>query len=193
MPGYNVVALPWVAYDPADTMATYAAKMAAQVSDTHAVIVGLSLGGMLSVEIARQHPQWQVFIVSSAKTSEELGYDSNLLRWLSRHDVVPSYFFHTPNFFILYALGADTPETKQMLSDMIRSADPEFVRWCTHALLTWNNDSCPANVTHIHGTNDKVIDSARVKPDYWLQDGSHIMVYDRATEVGKIISDCLAG
>ena len=34
---------------------------------------------------------------------------------------------------------------------------------------------------------------ATVKPDYWVEGGTHIMVYNRSADVNRIISHCLAG
>ena len=192
IPGYQLVQLPWVSYTREDNMASYAQKMIKGITGERAIIIGLSFGGMLSVEIAKLHPGWKIFIVSSAKTSAELGYNSSLLRWVSDKELIPAALFNIPHFLSLYRLGAHTPAEKKLLRAVIRDGDAAFTRWSINTLLNWNNQSYPDNITHIHGTNDKVILSGNVQPDHWIEGGSHIMIYNRAAEVGKIISDCLA-
>jgi len=190
--GYELLPLPWVAFDKADNMASYAVKMVAGINDEHAIIIGLSFGGMLAVEIAKAHPSWKIFIVSSAKTTAELGYDSDFLRWLSGKDIVPTSLLNKPFVTGLYLLGARTDEEKKLMSQIIKDSDAALTKWSINTLLNWNNTTYTANVTHIHGTDDKVIRSANVKPDYWVAGGAHMMIYNRAAEVSKIISDCLA-
>ncbi len=192
---YELVALPWVDYDAADDMATYAAKMAGEIPEEHAVIIGLSFGGMLATEIAKTHPSWKIFLVSSAKTAGELGYNngsfSKLLKWISRSQLIPSVFLGRPNPVSMALLGAKTVEEKKMIREVMRHSDPNFYRWCINTILHWTNTTITPNIVHIHGTNDQVIRPAPVKPHYWIQIGSHIMIYNRAAEVSKIISDCL--
>lgn len=192
IPGYELVPLPWLPFDKDDNMRTYAAKMAARIHDDKAVIIGLSFGGMLAVEMGKMFPAWKIFLVSSAKTSAELGYDLGILRWISKKKIVPNYFITKPTFLTLHQLGVTTPEEKKMMGQIMRHSDPDFYRWCLDTLLHWNNYSYPTNVIHIHGTQDKVIRPANVRPDYWIEGGSHIMIFNRAAEVSKIISDCLS-
>jgi len=190
--GYELIPLPWVPFDKGDDMSSYAAKMARQVPDTTPIIIGLSFGGMLATEMAKHHPAWRIFLVSSAKTSAELSYDSRFLRWLSRKNIIPDRMFITPNFITFYNLGVHTREEKELLSQLIRESDPAFMKWSVNTLVNWKNHTYPQNIIHIHGTNDKVIRSANVLPDYWIEGGSHIMIYNRGAEVGKIISHCLS-
>lgn len=189
--GYNVVPLPWVPHTKDDTMSTYAMKMAAQIKEENPIILGLSLGGMLTTEIVRQMPVKKAFLISSAKTKNELGYSNDILRWVSKKDLVPSFMFNDPNFLQLHFLGAHTTEEKEFLRQIIRDADPVFVRWAINMLLHWESTTYPQGLIHIHGTDDKVIRSKNVRPTHWLEGGSHIMIYNRAAEVNKIIADCL--
>jgi pimeloyl-ACP methyl ester carboxylesterase len=192
IPGYELIPMPWQPFDKADNMRTYASKMAQTITAEQPIIIGLSFGGMLSVELAKQHPDWKIILVSSAKTSTELGYNNAFFRWLANKDIVPASLFNRPNSLTLFNLGANTGEEKAMMSQLIRNSDAVFMKWCVRTLLHWNNVTYPANITHIHGTKDRVIRSANVHPDHWVEGGSHIMIYNRAAEVSKIISDCLA-
>ena len=189
---YELVPLPWAPYDRTDNMSSYADKMAKNIPGENAIIIGLSFGGMLAIEIAKKHPAWKIFLVSSAKTTSELGYNSSFLRWVSRKEVIPSIFFNRPSFIRLFLLGAQNAEEKKLISLIMRNSDRDFNRWSVNTLLTWNNLTYPQNITHIHGTSDKVIRPANVHPDHWIEKGSHIMIYNRAREVSKIISHCLS-
>ena len=192
IPGYELIPLSWLPFDKEDDMATYAMKMASLIEDKAPVILGLSFGGMLSVEIAKKYPQARVFIVSSAKLPSELQIHGGAIsRWLINSMIVPPAFLTYPAASALYYLGAKTKEEKKFISQIIREADGRFMKWALKTLANWQNTVCPTNVTHIHGTADKTIPSAHVHPDYWIEDGSHIMIYNMANEVSKIITDSL--
>jgi len=185
--GYELVPMIWLPFNEQDTMSTYAARMAASISAPEPVIIGLSFGGMLATEIGKQYPAWKIFIVSSAKTTTELGYDSGLLRWLSRTGIVPARLFNIPNPVVLYLLGAKTQAERRLLTDIIKDSDPFFMKWCINALLHWNNSVYPQHLIHIHGTKDKVIRSSGTHPHHWIEGGTHIMIYNRGAEIGALI------
>jgi pimeloyl-ACP methyl ester carboxylesterase len=185
--GYNLVPVPWVAHAPNDDMATYAAKMYHSMNCRKPIILGLSLGGMLATEIAKTFPVERAILVSSAKTKQELGYNSMLLRGVYSSNIIPDRIMSSPDRLKLFMLGAHRPEEKRVLAAVMHRADPAFTKWAIGALLHWQNTDIPPNITHLHGTADRVIRPFAVHPDYWIQNGSHIMILNRATEISDII------
>jgi pimeloyl-ACP methyl ester carboxylesterase len=55
---YTVHYLDWLPPIPDETFPEYAARMAARIEHEHVTLVGVSFGGMLSLEIARQRPSY---------------------------------------------------------------------------------------------------------------------------------------
>ena len=192
IPGYELIPMPWLPFDTNDDMVSYASKMATLINDKAAIIIGLSFGGMLATEIAKTHPDYKAFLVSSAKIVSEIKIHGGAVsKWLIRSMIVPPSLLNIPSFTTLRYLGAITKEEKTLLSLFIRDSDGRFMKWALKAIATWKNKIIPPNVIHIHGTADKTIPSAGVHPDYWIEGGSHIMIYNRASDIGRIISDCL--
>lgn len=192
MPGYELVAVPWLVPLPQDTLATYAARMYASIPDAGAVILGLSFGGMVATEIKKQFSPANVIIVSSAKTREEIGYNSRFFSWFANKPFLPDRIFITPYPFILYMLGASAAADSALLASMIEAGVPSLNRWMVNALLGWGCKDVPEGITHIHGTHDRVIRPRGVQPTHWIKGGSHFMIYNRAAEVSAIISQVLS-
>ncbi|MGN6568724.1 MAG: alpha/beta hydrolase [Flavipsychrobacter sp.] len=187
--GVNFIYVPWVKQTDKDTVESYAAKMAATLPEPNPVLLGLSFGGMLAIEIAKIMPVNKVFLVSSAKTKQELGEDPGILKFLIKYQLIPfgilKYF---PNKFFYDHFGAKTPEEKKMLAGILHDTDAQFLKWALKAILIWENDTYTNNYVQMHGTADKVIAPEHVNPDYWLKGGTHIMVYNMAEIVNDIIA-----
>ena len=67
-------------------MAEFAARMAEGIDTTRPVIlVGVSLGGMVSAEISRIIPVEAIVFISSAKRRQELPFKYQILRLLPFH------------------------------------------------------------------------------------------------------------
>jgi len=192
IPGTKLVHLPWVPFDKHDEMACYAQKMAAQIPEEKPILLGLSFGGMLSTEIAKMKETEKVFLISSAKTRSELPEVNNTLKFLVRNNLMPYGLFKKPNKILYEQFGAETEEEKQLLASIMEGTDTRFLSWAFNAILDWQNDAIPKNIIHIHGTEDKIIQAAYVNADYWINKGTHMMVFDKATDVGAIIEKHLS-
>ena len=192
VPGFELVPVKWTAYDKNDTLATYAQKLTSQITEHKPVLLGLSLGGMLSVEVGKIIPTRKIILVSSAKTTSELPgmgqkpFLKNLVKML------PTGFFGHARLMNTKMIGAENDEDRKLLIDMMRDTDPGFIKWSLGAVVGWSNNTYPKEVFHVHGTADRIIPSKKVRPDVWVQGGSHIMIYNRADEVNRIISGCLS-
>ncbi len=192
IPGYELVPVKWAAYDKSDTLTSYARKLIKQIPEDKPILMGLSLGGMLSVEVGKIIPAKRIFLVSSAKTTKELpaiGQKSFLKSVIQK---LPSGMFGHAGLMNTKMIGAESDEDRKLLVGMMHDTDPGFIKWSLGAVVGWSNTIYPEEVFHIHGTADRIIPAKNVHPDHWINGGSHIMIYNRANEVSRIISGCLS-
>jgi pimeloyl-ACP methyl ester carboxylesterase len=78
-------------------------------------------------------------------------------------------------------------EDREMLRNMIRHSDPQFIRWAIRAVLHWRHTPVPQNIFHIHGTNDEILPLRYTHPTHLLKGGGHLMVMNRAKEINAIL------
>lgn len=181
----------WTHLDKDDTVADYARKLSEQIPD-NSDLIGLSFGGMLAVEIAKIKPLKKVVIISSAKTRGEIPNFSNILTWFITHRLIPHFLFTNANKYVFEYFGANTEDEKQLLRHIFNNSDGQFMSRAMRIVTLWNNEVIPPNVVHIHGTSDRIIPPDFIVPDYWIQGGSHIMIYNRAAELNKILNGIIA-
>lgn len=184
----ELVHLPWPEYDEHDELPCYAQKMSALIKDESPILLGVSFGGMLAVEIAKIRKVEKVIIVSSAKTKEEIPHFGRFMKFIVTKQVVPAVFFTWPNRVVMQMFGADTDNEKEMLKGVFRATDGYLVRWAMKAIQLWRNSTYPEPIVHIHGDADKIITPEYIHADYWIKGGSHIMIYNKAEEINTIIN-----
>lgn len=182
--------VPWPYFDKHDELPCYAQKVASlipQDPDNH--ILGLSLGGMLATEIAIMRPGQKVFIVSSAKSPDELPDLNGILRFIGKNKLIPTGLRGIAIGTLNEILGAQSEEEEAILKAMLMDADGHFIRCATKAILEWQRYT-PAleHIVHIHGTADKVIPPEKVRPTHWIKDGEHMMIFSKADEVSQLIA-----
>lgn len=188
VPGYEFVPLPWVPYEDSDSLVSYAKKMLVNIKEDNPIVLGLSLGGMLAVEIGKLIPTKKIILISSAKTKAELPDPGRLGRYIVRQRLIPPFCFALPNRFLMGLRGI-VPFTERM--DRASAVSGRFMQWALKAVMDWDNAVVPPNTVHLHGTMDIVIPGRNVKADHIIKHGQHLMVFNRAGEVNGILADIL--
>jgi hypothetical protein len=58
-------------------------------------------------------------------------------------------------------------------------------------ILEWERVEYHSKIVHIHGDKDNTIPIRRVKYDYLVKDGSHMMALTRADEISDLLNSVL--
>lgn len=187
LPGYNKVFIRWIPPLSGESMSAYASRIREQIKDPHPILVGLSFGGMIAVEVALQMPAEKIVLISSAKTKEDLKAGNSLFfRW-KLYRIIPGSLLQQSNFIVNRLFGAETREDKRLLAAILQDTDPRFFRWAMDNIVHWQNDTVPPHLIHIHGTADKIIPYAGLHADYSIEGGGHLMVLNRADTISRMI------
>jgi pimeloyl-ACP methyl ester carboxylesterase len=188
--GYTVHYLPWLTPSPEESFADYAARMATCIEHEHVSLVGVSFGGMLSLEIARQRPIAKTILISSIKNTRErppylnLVRKTGLLRLLQLPDRI---IFRKRGLIVKRFLNAETAQDKQLINDYLSKTSYDYLRWSIREVVNWRNDQLSGPVVHIHGTKDMPFPIRFVQPDYTIPGGGHFMVLNRSTAINEIL------
>ena len=172
----------------------YALKVRRLIPDEHPMIVGLSFGGMLAVEMAKQDPLTQVILISSIRSSRQfpgymrLGIYLPLYRWMPG-----SWQKKCKNIF-QGIIGRTEGEAYKEIQDLIlKESDPKVTAAIIDMILRWKSKTIPPNIIHIHGTADRTLPYRKVTADYTIEGGTHLMIMDRAEEITEILREIIIG
>jgi len=193
LPGYNMVHIPWPEHDEHDELPCYAQKVSALIKEEEPVILGVSLGGMIGVEISKMRPVKKLILISSAKTKSELPQYEGWFGRLVKSKILPPFIYKMPNNILIEKFGAECNEDEYLLRAILKDSDGKFMKWAMRAVALWRNETYHEPVVHIHGRRDRMIFPEHIHASYWIEDGGHMMVYNRAEEISRIIEKELEG
>lgn len=186
--GYQPVHLRWVDPERGETMEHYAQRLATQITSSDPVLVGLSFGGMVAVEIAKQIPVERVILISSAKTAAEIPPYFKLFRWFPIHRIFPFKTLLWAGYWIAYwFFSLETIDERKLLKAILWDTDAHFLKWALHRVVTWRNETVPEHLYHIHGTSDRIFPISYVEADYVLEPGGHFMIINKAGQISTLI------
>ena len=141
----------------------------------------------MAVEIARLTSPVCTIILGSVTLSSQLPVYFKAVRRLHLLELLPAGFFK----FAAIIKRLFTRESKQdkiLIRQMIRDADPGFIKWAMGAVLAWKNDITPHPLRHLHGSRDEMFPIWLTRPTHPISGGGHLLVMTHASE-----GECLIG
>ena len=183
----------WLQPLQGEALSAYAQRLSDQITDPEPVILGLSFGGMMAIEIAKLKPVSKIILLSSIKTSSELPAWMNLAGKSSVYKLLPDRQISSIKALKAlrpiqnYFLGARTEEEKKIANEYRDHVDPVYLKWAIAQVLTWKNNAIPSNILHIHGSNDHIFPVKKIRNAHIIPGGGHFMVMDKPDEIARII------
>ena len=187
--GYEARYIHWIPTIKNEPLADYALRLATQIDTNEPfALIGLSLGGILSVEIAKRIPPACTILISSIPLSSELPPLYRLAGALKLGRLIPAS---------LVKIAALTKHSlfpsgnRRLMRRVIRDGDNRFIYWALNAVLEWKNEVLPQPLFHLHGTRDEVFPFRRTHPTHIIPKGDHMFLMHRHDTVNQILGDIL--
>ena len=189
---YDLKFLPWIKpLNKKESIESYAKRLGEFIDEPSPILIGLSFGGMIAVEMAKQFPVEKIILISSIKTRNELPLWMRATGKLKLHKFLPLKSNKLTERFDDAQLGISNQEEKNMVNKYRKNADREHTNWAIDQILNWQNDSVQATIFHIHGEKDRVFPIKRITPTHVIKQATHIMIINRASEISQCIKKIL--
>lgn len=186
---HDVTFIKWIPPLANESIEEYAKRLLPQINSVNPTLIGLSFGGMMAVEISKQIETTKVILISSAKTKSDVPFYFRWIGLFGFHKIVPAQLTNKSNWLAQWFFGAQTEIEKDMLKDILKETDPIFLKWAIDKIVSWKNNSSPKNLTHIHGSADKLLPMTTC--DFQIKGGSHLMILNKAEQVSSLLQRIL--
>ncbi len=186
----NVTFISWIIPEPKESIENYASRISREITTPNPILVGLSFGGMMALEVAKQLDTKQVVLISSAKNRFEIPWYYRFIGKLRLHKLVPMGLLRSANRLTYWFFGTSTTEEKRLLKIILKETDARYLKWAIDQVLRWKNVENPKNLFHIHGTKDHVLPLPS-KVDKIISGGGHFMLMNKSDEINTILSSVL--
>lgn len=185
-PGFQKVVIEWLEFFENESLESYARRLIPQLDDDTPLIVGVSFGGMVAMELGNAIPKSTIFLISSVSSYRQI---SSIKRFLAASGIIklfPNWLLTKPNWLLFWLFGVRGFEDKAQLATIIRNTSPEFLKWAVGAIGQWRGSTNHEALYRIHGSRDRLL-PLKGNADQIIKGGGHFMVVDRAFAIEKII------
>ena len=187
----------WVPPIINETIADYANRLKEQIKDENPVLVGLSFGGIMAIEISKIIRVEKTILIASVKSHKEVPRWMKICGEWKLDRMLPSSPLKSIKSLKAirpiqnYFLGAHSTEEKMIANEFRDNIDPFYLRWSVHQVLNWKNDWQPETLFHIHGDNDHIFPIKKVNPTHIIPKAGHFMVMNRFKEINNILAEII--
>ena len=190
LPGIEKEYIQWIKPIRKETLQGYSRRLLKQIDrkEEGIVLAGLSFGGIVAQEMSKLFPCKKVIIISSIKSHREIPWQFSLAKRSGLFHLLPIRKLQFMSKFAAdYLFSTETRGESLLLKQIIADTSNEFLAWAAWQILHWENTTLPNNLTHIHGTKDRIFPYSNIKNCIPVKDGGHFMVLNKAEEVSSLI------
>ena len=187
--GFKMNHVDWIAPADNESIESYATRLLGQIRTNRPIIIGVSFGGMVTVEIAKQIETEKVILISSAKTRSDIPFYFRIIGQFGLNKLMPTRILKSVNGLTYWFFGTKTKKENELLKAIIRETDSKFLSWAIDKIVNWRNATLITNLTHIHGTDDKILPSKTA--DINVSNGGHLMIVNKGKDISGHIRQIL--
>lgn len=184
---FSTTFIKWVVPQGTETIEDYATRLLDQITTRKPTLIGLSFGGLIAVEVAKQIDTEKVILIASAKTRKEIPFYYRFAGQLGLHKLLPTGLLKNSNFITNWFFGTSSMFEKQLLKQILIDTDPTFLKWAIDKVTRWANQTQPKNIFHIHGTGDRILPFKFVNCNSTIKNGGHLMTLNKADELNSVL------
>ena len=185
----QVVFLDWLMPENKEDFHHYVERMADKVDDSEPFsLLGYSFGGLIVQEIDKIKTAEKVVILGSIKSDKEksqfikFGEVSKITKYL------PQGMFNVKSAAV-YSLARGIVDPKNpKLMEYFTVRDPYYLKWSIQKVSAWKFDENP-KVIQVLGSKDIVFPVKYSKPDYVVENGTHLFPATKHKQVSQILQE----
>ncbi len=171
--------LDWFVPERGMTLEAYAKEMIAHIHHEEPVLIGVSFGGFLVQEMAKQLKVKKVIIISSVKTRSEMPKRLVFAKYTKVHKLLPTSLVNNLDLLAKYAFGETVTKRLELYKQYLSVKDPYYLDWSLDQIVHWQQKNMLPGVVHIHGDKDAVFPIQYIKQYIHVPNGTHTMIIHR--------------
>ena len=121
---HNISFIKWIPPFEDEKLENYAKRIIEQqITSPRPIIVGLSFGGIMAIEISKLVVTEKVIIIASAKTKSEIPFYYRIFGILQLHKFIPTRLLKKSNIVTNWLFGTTSNFDKTILKEILQDTD----------------------------------------------------------------------
>lgn len=181
--------IPWLIPNNQENFHDFIKRMADSIDEKEEFyLLGYSFGGIVAQEIHKIKPAKKIVILGSIRSDQEKSHLIRLGGISKLPRLLPEKIF-SPKSVALYSFVRKLVEPKSpKVLKYFTMKDPYYLKWSIEKIAEWKFQQLP-DVIQILADKDIVFPIKNSKPDFVIQNATHLFPATKAKEVSLILQD----
>ena len=190
---YVMHIIEWKIPDEKESMTDYAKRMANEVKQKDAVLIGVSFGGVVVQAMSEHLTLKKLILISSVKCRSELPRRLRFVQKTGLYNLAPTRFIVSANDLTRFAIGPRSKKRLELYNEYLHVRDKVYMDWAIKNMVSYNRKTPIPGIFHLHGDADMVFPIKHIKNAIVCPGGTHIMLLNRAKwvvdQIDKIVTN----
>lgn len=184
---YKITFIKWITPKSNETIENYVVRLRDQIVTNNPILIGLSFGGIIAIELAKQIETEKVIILASVKSRNEIPFYYRILGKIEIHKLIPTSILKISNVFTNWFFGISSRNDKKLLKNILNETDSTLLKWSIDKIVKWENQVELNNLIQIHGSKDRIFPVRFIKCNLIIRNGGHLMTLNKSDELNIIL------
>lgn len=186
---FEVVFLDWLIPEKEETFEAYIKRMAEKIDVSEPFcLLGYSFGGIMVQEIDKLKPAEKVVILGSIKSDREKSRFIRAGELTGLPKYLPENIFNEKST-IAYSLIRKLFDPKNpKILEYFTVRNPYYLKWSIEKIAAWKFEENP-KVIQVLADKDIVFPIKYSKPDFVIENGTHLFPATKHKEVSRILAE----
>lgn len=191
---YDIHFLEWILPLSVDEpIESYAHRMCEKITHTNPILVGVSFGGVMVQEMSKLIATKKIVLISSIKNRDELPTRLKLAQKTMAYKLLPVKMVENIENYDAYFFTDFLKKRSELYKTYLSVRNATYLQWAIHNVLNWEQTQTLDNILHIHGNKDEVFPFKNIQNSIEVNNGTHIMILDKAKTISKILTTACNG
>ena len=179
----------WIRCNDNDSLHTYCLRLIDKYSiEPSDILVGLSFGGMVAIEIARILGTKHVILISSLRDRADVKTFYATLLKLRLYRLIPNVRVAFMYPFIRIFLNVSSEEGQRIMDSMIQNHDLRFTKWAFARIAESKFEGITGTtIYNIIGTRDNLIKPWTNENTVAIESAGHFMIFENHIRITEAL------
>jgi pimeloyl-ACP methyl ester carboxylesterase len=175
---FTIHYLEWIVPQKKESLTSYVSKLSKLVAHENPILIGVSFGGIIVQEMAKQIAVEKLILISTVKSNKEFPRRIRFSKTTGLHKIFPTSLIQSFELWSKYSFGISS--NKIALYKKYLSVNSSiYLDWALDVIVNWEQEDSLPGLIHIHGDEDPIFPIKYINDCIIVPGGTHIMIVNR--------------
>jgi pimeloyl-ACP methyl ester carboxylesterase len=175
---FTIHYIDWIIPQKKESLTSYVSKLLKLVLHESPILIGVSFGGIIVQEMAKQIAIEKLILISTVKSNKEFPRRIRFSKTTGLHKIFPTSLIQSFELWSTYNFGISSNKIA-LYKKYLSVNNSIYLDWALDVIVNWKQeDSLPGSI-HIHGDADPIFPIKYINDCIVVPGGTHIMIVNR--------------